>query len=219
MRVRLCLFDFNGTLFDDLSVVYGSVAKIFRRYGLKPPTLDEYRDEITADFMKFYYNHGIPAGVTAKDLNAIRKEYLEAHWSEPRIHIGAERSLILCKRMGMKTAIVSAEMQNVLEKRLQDLKMIPCLDLIVGSAYKKQEALLSVLDRLETRAEEAVYVDDTFDGITAAKEIGIKTIGFCNGYNSRRRIFEAGPDYPNPRFPEVLTHEDIMQILFRMVKS
>lgn len=214
MEFKLAIFDWNGTMLDDLPVVYGSVRKIFQTYGLPAPSLDAYREEITTDFMKFYEKHGL-TGAKPEDLNAIRKSYLVEHGREAKLHKGAEDLILLCRNLGLQTAVVSAEIPEVLDKKLSEFGIFPLIDRITGGAYNKPAALIDTLDFLGVQAEKAFYLDDTLDGLMAAKSVGITTIGFCNGYNSRKRIMLAEPDFPNAHFPEVLTHADVQEIILR----
>ena len=80
--VKLVIFDNNGTLENDLDLAFGSVVEIFNRYSLKSPSLEQYRNEISARFMDFYYRHGFNKNFSGKGdkgdidaLNQIREEY------------------------------------------------------------------------------------------------------------------------------------------------
>lgn len=189
-RWQLAMFDWDGTLFNSLVVAYASVVEIFKTFGLAAPSIDVYRDEITADFMQFYWGHGIPAKVTGGELNQIRKRYLEAHWGDAKLNPGVMVTLNAFRANGATVAIVSAEMQEVLDKRLNDLKLRPWIDIVRGSAWPKDEALLQTLDRAGVKAEDAFYMDDTYDGLTSAKNLGITAVGYIgeSRYNSITRI-------------------------------
>jgi len=206
-KPKLAIFDWNGTLLDDLPMVYQSVVAIFRHYNLPPPTLSEYREEIEADFMKFYRNHGMPEGITGKDLNAIRKRYFQEHWNDALLRPHAEELLLLCRnQLGIPTALVSAEMREILIERLRSFKLMPLFDEIRGNSWNKEEALIATLDIFGTKAEDAFYLDDTYDGLMAAKNVGIKTIGFSAGYHSEQRVLAAKPDFgPVTALREVMT--------------
>ena len=83
--IKAVIFDYNGTLLDDLPVAYGSIREIFRRYNLPCPTPEQYRLEIGTNFMEFYYNHGFPRTTTAKELNVVRMEYYLDHFHEAKL--------------------------------------------------------------------------------------------------------------------------------------
>lgn len=195
-RWKLAVFDWNGTLLNDLPIVYDSVIEIFKRYGLPAPTLEEYRSEIKADFMKFYHAHGMPAEVTGDDLNKIRKEYLTAHRSESTLQNSTLTMLFSCKNAGLSRAIVSAQVPELLSQELVRFGIANVFDNVRGGAWpKKEEALLEVMKKFDVRPYEAFYVDDTFDGIASAKNVGMATFGYTGGYNPRPRILEANPNW------------------------
>ncbi|MDI6821086.1 MAG: HAD-IA family hydrolase [Patescibacteria group bacterium] len=214
MKWKLIILDWNGTAFNDLPLVYGSVCHIFKTYGLKPPALKTYRKEITADFMKFYLKHGIPKNETGDDLNKLRREYFEKRWDKTKLRGGVKLMLQVVNRIpDYKIALVSAEIAEVLKKRLIAFDILRFFHRIEGNAWDKERALLNTLDELGIKAENAVYIDDTFDGITAAKNLGINTIGFTAGYNIKSRILAAKPNFPNKKFPNVNNFRKVLKII------
>lgn len=214
-RIILVIVDWNGTSYNDLkNTVYPSIRHIFRSFGKKPPSLEIYRREITADFMNFYWDHGIPKDITGVHLNELRKRFFETRWHAGKLRKGFTKLLELCKDQKILTAMVSAEAGKILERRLHDFQIKHFFEEVIGDAKDKKRALLAVLDRCGIASEEAAYVDDTFDGITSAKELGIQTIGFTAGYNSKRRIFAAKPDFPNRKnFRNVDSMNDVWNII------
>ena len=212
-KFKLALFDWNGTLLDDLDIVYGSVVEIFRRYGLPAPTLEQYRNEIEADFMKFYYEHGMHQHVTGNDLNAIRKQFLLSHPAQPKLRPDALKLFALCQELKIPMGIVSASKMDLLMAQLKQFEILNFFDDIQGSAFDKEKALVGVLDQFGVPAEEVFYLDDSVDGLTAAKNLGITTIGVTNGYYTKERIMGVRPDYPNTQFPSVDSLETVIEII------
>src|SRR3989344_8317068 len=109
-KIEAVIFDWNGTLHDDLEwLAYRSVVKIFETYNLSPPTLDEYRQEITADFMKFYYKQGFAHNFSgqgedgdSKALNVIRKKCYTENGDKGNIRRDATRTVFNLRSMGIK---------------------------------------------------------------------------------------------------------------------
>lgn len=190
------MFDWDGTLYNSLMLAYGSVIKIFKTYNKPPPSLDAYRDEITADFMQFYWKHDIPRNVTGHDLNKIRKRYFEEHKKEASPNAWVESVLKQGRVLNIPRVIVSAGVSENLNQQLKDSNLLPLVTRVRGDAWDKEKALLEVLDFFGVQAENAFYLDDTYDGLVAAKKCGIVAIGYTgkSAYNSERRIIEAA-DY------------------------
>jgi len=193
--IKLLLLDWNGTLFDDREVVYGSVAEIFRRFNLSPPLPDIYFREITAQFMDFYFAHGIPIEATPEALNDIRHEYFLVHWQEGKLRLGARELLMFARNRGLRTIIASAEVNKILQQRVYALNIRQLLSFVHGGLKNKTNDLKRIVAGANIKPEQAIYVDDTKDGITSAKSAGLKTIGFTNGYNSHGQIGSASPTH------------------------
>lgn len=200
MPLQAVMIDHNGTSFDDLKpLVYPSICSIFRHFRVRPPSLTTYRDEITAQFIDFYHAHGIPRHVTGDQLNALRKNYFEAHWQKGRFRKGFLSFLQFCRRKNLLIASVSAEVEFVLKRKLREASLIGFFNRVHGNARDKESALVETLDCFGIKAEDAVYLDDTFDGLISAKNLGMKTIGFTAGYNTKKRILAAHPDFPDKK--------------------
>ncbi|MBI2636304.1 hypothetical protein HYW84_03185, partial [Candidatus Peregrinibacteria bacterium] len=71
-KVRLAIWDWNGTLQNDATHIYKEcVRRIFRHFALPCPSFEVYRREIAHDYMEFYQRHGVPSHVTNDELNGI----------------------------------------------------------------------------------------------------------------------------------------------------
>src|SRR3990167_5272117 len=114
----VAIFDFSGTLFDDLHIAYGSVQEIFRTYGLSCPTLEQYREEVSADYMKFYYNYGVPRTATGDELTEIRNKFYRANDESAKIRPDVGKTLNHLAFLRIPTVIVSAESVTNLYRQL-----------------------------------------------------------------------------------------------------
>lgn len=205
-RIEAVIFDWNGTLYDDLEpLAYASVVEIFKTYNLAPPTLDEYRQEVTSKFMDFYYGHGFIPNFSgqgsdgdARALNNIRKKFYTDNRSKGRVRVDATRTVLNLGVMRIKIGIVSAEIESLLFERLysSDLHKLVDSRFIKTQVWDgKGPALLEVCEKLGIAPKNTVYVDDTVDGTSAAKKAGLIPVGFSNrtGYNSGERLLSVTP--------------------------
>ena len=206
MRAKLLVCDWNGTLLNDLWLAYLSTEKIFEAFGVPVPTLLEYQNEIESDFSKFYIQHGI-SNFDLDINNAIRTCVFEENWDKVELHdpIMAKHILMRMKGLGLKLAIVSAEIPDVLKRRMVQFELKDTFDHVVGGAWPKNAALGEVLVHFGVKAEETFYIDDTSEGISIAKKLGIHTIGFTKGYNTKQQIVDAKPTYVVSSLAEALS--------------
>lgn len=195
-KPKVVIFDFNGTLLDDLHVAYGSIQKIFRTYGISCPTLNQYREEMTGDYMKFYFRYGLPRTTTSNKLNAIRNEFYRTNGGSAHIRIDVRLTLDWFLIVGFHTAIVSAEVAATINRYLMRDSLQRKFDLIMPEACSKgmkEKALLEAADIFHCSPGDMIYIDDTVGGLTAAKNAGSVPVAFTNstGYNSEYRLLEV----------------------------
>ena len=191
---RVVIFDFNGTLFDDLHVAYGSVQEIFRTYGIPCPTLDQYREEIAANYMEFYYNHGFPRTTTGDELNKIRSEFYRTNSGSAQIRRDVAETLYGLSALHIRLAIISAEISVTLSRQLIRWGNLQrSFDFIKAEAWGdkgKEKAFLQAAEIFGENSCETIYVDDSVDGLTSAKNVGVIPVAFTNptGYHSKHRL-------------------------------
>lgn len=191
---KAVIFDFNGTLFNDLHVAYGSVQEIFKTYGIPCPTLQQYREEISADYMEFYYNHGFPRTTTSDELNAIRNVFYRTNGRNARIRIDVWKTIYYLSDLNIRVAIVSAEtLTNLYRQLIRSGNLQRSFDFIKAEAWGdkgKEKALLQVAEVFGIEPCDMIYVDDSVDGLTSAKNLGVIPVAFTNstGYHSEQRL-------------------------------
>ena len=194
---RIVVFDFNGTLFDDFEVAYGSVREIFKTYGIPCPTSWQCRQEISADYMEFYHKHGIPRTAIGDDLNVIRNEFYKINGGNAKMRPDVWITLCQLTFFQIRTAIVSAESQaNLYRQLIFGGNLQRSFDLIKAESWGiqgKKDALLQVADIFGEEPNKIIYVDDSVDGLTSAKNVGVVPVAFTNrtAYHSRSRLLEV----------------------------
>lgn len=204
--------DWNGTLLNDTEVSWGSVCAIFAHYGVPPPKRDKFFMEIGSRYLEVYHRFGIPESAKGADLNPIRIKYFEEHWHEAKLREGAREFLSWCSETDIRTAIVSAEQEVLVRKRVDELGILRYVDHIRADARYKALALRQTLGRFDLHPRETVYVTDTADDIAAAREERVRTIAFTDGYHPPERVLRAEPTFPNARFPSVANFHTVRAI-------
>jgi HAD superfamily hydrolase (TIGR01509 family) len=205
--LRALFWDNNGTLYDDLPVAFGSACATLRAFGVtKMPTLQQYRDEMNSNWREWYWKYGVPPEVTGDEMNVVRKAYYAEHRHEARYRPDAAKFLQAYRMCGLRLAVVSSEITSILQECLDGAKLSCYFQDIRGEAWPKTPALVRSLVKLDVMPEKAVYIDDSEEGLAAAKSVGMRTIGFTNptSYASDERIRAAKPEATAADFSEVV---------------
>ena len=167
--IKLVAFDNNGTIFDDYdAVIYGSVVLTFEMLGLPPPTKEQHRSEATSDHMKFYHDHGLPPFPGTEEEQRMRdtlRQAVQTYWDEnyykASFRPDVAKTVFELKKMGIRTAIVSAWQRANLIEEIDRFGFWGIFDPIIGGAKDKSVALADLCKNFSIDPAAAIYVDDT----------------------------------------------------------
>ena len=190
--IRNIIFDWSGTLVDDLPAVWRASNHVFERAGVEPMSLEDFRAEFALPFKPFY-DHYTPH-VPDED----REAWFHAHFPEV-IHTiedlpHARRFLEYCEERGFKVVLLSAipqEQFNFLAKRNGFDRFFHDHELGVRD---KRERIHDVLERHAMKPEETLFVGDMQHDVDAAKTGGVHSCATLTGYNTLSQLRESGPD-------------------------
>jgi putative hydrolase of the HAD superfamily len=113
-----------------------------------------------------------------EELNALRRDF----WAGDRLdHELVETTRTLRKHL--KTALLSNAWPDLRAYLVEDLQIDDAFDLLIisaeeGTAKPGEQIYQILLDRLNIRAEECVFIDDSLENVRAANDLGIQTVLF-----------------------------------------
>lgn len=196
MSLKFGIYDWNGTLLADFEIAYRAMCAIFRKHGLKPPTREDYKENITPDIITFYHERLVPRTVTKADMDVTFKSVVEEYWDDVDLSPHTYGTLHELREHGVRSAIVSAELNEVLNKRMDQFGLKNKIDKVIGESFRlgKVKNIRFILKEFGVKPEDAFYVGDTCGDIQAAKEVGVKAIAFTGGFNTEKKLRAAGPD-------------------------
>ena len=206
--MKLIMLDKIGTLLDALGPFYRSAVAVFDHYGIEAPTMDDYRENITPDFMQFYWDRGIPLYATTRDINRIIAEYRARKEEKSLLNPqpGAKELLLHCAKLGFNVVFTNIDVSKLAVYRDQELgeRTLVADPISVNDNPWRDELLeiLAFMDGISPSDEpwEIWCIGDTAREIAAAKSIpfeGIRTIAFTGGFDSPKK-FEGLPKNRTP---------------------
>jgi phosphoglycolate phosphatase-like HAD superfamily hydrolase len=164
---RLCILDWNGTLQDDMHHIYEcGVQRIFRHFSLPCPTLDEYRHEVTADFMgSLYWPRGVPKDVSAADLNAIMAEGFKEKGTPPPLFPDAHRVVLTLAIRRYGLAVASGYATAKLDAAVARSGFAHCLFKVIGDVRDKAATFAEIMDLAGATAAQTAVIGDTDEDV------------------------------------------------------
>jgi phosphoglycolate phosphatase-like HAD superfamily hydrolase len=186
----LFLFDWNGTIQDDLECLYTwGVQRIFRQFGLPCPTMDQYRNEVTGNFLVFYQSYGIPADVTAEALNAIVGEGYKERGSPPDVFPDALAAVAALHGRGHPLALASGYDAKKLTAAVANRGFAPYFASVVGDVRDKPAVCKELVAKHGVPDRPKVgFVGDTIEDALAAAAVGATPFICPRGFHTRERI-------------------------------
>ncbi len=182
--IKAIIFDFDGLIVDTETPEYQSWQEIFQEYGAELD-LDLWQSFIGRGFGDFdVYEH--LARVSGKPVDRatlrprMRKRYLDLIERNP-ILPGVEAWLRRAKALGLPLAVASSSRQGWasghLEKRglLPNFAFVHCGD-DVANVKPDPEIYIITAKRLGVPPENALAIEDSLNGLTAAKAAGMRCV-------------------------------------------
>lgn len=194
--VRLVLWDWNGTLLDDLTYAIGVRNRTFPAFGLpRIESVSEYRRQFTFPVRRYYER----AGVTEDNFEAVAHawmaEYVRGFDSVP-LHGDAVEALSRFAAAGAAQAVLSATRRDMLETQIARFPIRGYFTDVLGLsdiyARSKEAVGLAYLAGCGVPACDALMIGDTLHDAEVARAMGTGCILVARGHHSRETLLTAG---------------------------
>jgi phosphoglycolate phosphatase-like HAD superfamily hydrolase len=195
---RHIVWDWNGTLLDDLRVVIEAVNLSMGAFGFDPIDEKGYRDHFTRPVRAFY--DSLLGRVIDDDewdrLNQGFHDHYVTLVPTARLAPDAREALSSVEERGWSQSLLSMSPQDYLESVVQGAGIdghFAAIDGLSGpTGGTKAEHLEEHLSRLGVGNEATVVIGDTPDDATAARHVGVSVILYDGGSHHLPTLEEVG---------------------------
>ena len=191
-----CIWDFNGTLLDDVGAGISSVNTLLSERNLPViPSVDYYRGIFRFPIIEYYKSLGF-------DFDSEPYEELAPKWV--KLYLENVRSsglfddvlltLEYMKGRGIKQIILSATEREMLKGQLDFLGITDYFEEILGLDNIHAGSKLSLAQDWKARHEGArsFLIGDTDHDAQSAKELDADCVLVCRGHQSREHLLTLG---------------------------
>ncbi len=196
MQYSHVVWDFNGTLLDDVAVGITAINRLLSRRNL--PLLnsrEEYQQHFTFPIEKYYQSVGFdftkdPYDVLAHEWIA---EYRALEHTAP-LYPGAVEILAYIKEEGIPQILFSATQITMLQEQIDGLKIGKYFDKILGADNIYAEGKIPIGQRwiAETKPAKALLIGDSLHDAAAAEAMGIDCILIAQGHHGVASLRTTG---------------------------
>ena len=189
------IWDWNGTLLDDVEIVIDAMNNLLKRRELPLLNYESYRNIFTFPVKEYYMQLGFDFLV--EPFEELATEYIAELNSDKycfNLFAEAEKVLKHIHNMGVNQSILSASQEKELNDIVNRLGIKRYFKKVVGLnnhyAASKVERGKEIIIDLDLKSEEVILVGDTIHDYEVACEIGCDCLLVANGHQSYKRLGE-----------------------------
>ncbi len=204
LKYKYIIWDWNGTLLNDIGASLESVNDMLAQRGLAPIDIDYYKKCISVPIIGFYKK---VFDMEKEDYNLIIKQYNEGylyHLKDSGLTNGAVEALELFKNNGAKQVLVSSSNNEQVCMNARKYGIIDFFDEILGSgdyfAGSKIERAKDYLYKNDALGNEVLVIGDLAHDAEMADILGADCILLTSGHEHPERLKNAGKPLVNDLF-------------------
>jgi phosphoglycolate phosphatase-like HAD superfamily hydrolase len=190
--IRNIIFDWSGTLVDDLPAVLQASNFVLAQAGKPAMSLATFRAEFALPFKKFYDRHTpeVPMEQLEHWFHASFKEAQTSVVELPH----ARTFLEFCRAHKIRTFLLSTVHGDYFKTQCGVTGFDVFLDRPYTDVWDKREKIHEILRENNLRADETLFIGDMEHDIATAKHGGIHSCAVLTGYNTLEQLRAASPD-------------------------
>ena len=190
--IRNIVFDWSGTLVDDLPAVWQATNHVFALAGRAQISLETFRAEFSLPF-KHFYDRFVPH-ISATELEKwFRARFDEVQHSVVQLPHSLE-FLELCRARGIRSFVLTSVFAEAFETQARATGFANFFEHSYFGVMDKREKILEILREQKLDPTETLFIGDMQHDIETAKHGGLHSCGVLTGYNSVEQLRAAGPD-------------------------
>ena len=190
--IRNIIFDWSGTLVDDLPAVLEATNFVLFSAGRPALTLDEFRSEFCLPFTIFYDRHmpHVPLEQLEVWFHGRFKEVQDSVVALPH----AREFLEFCRARGVRTFVLSTVRRDHFDVQSQRTDFRRYIDQPYLEVRDKRAKIHEILKENKLSADETLFIGDMQHDIETAQHGGIHSCAVLTGYNTLEQLRAAKPD-------------------------
>ena len=190
------IWDFNGTLLDDVQTGILSVNKLLCDRGLKPvDSVEYYRSVFRFPIIDYYRALGFD--FEKEPYEEIAPQWVELYLENVKnadLFCDVEKTLKKIKAHGIKQSVLSATELDMLERQLKTLGIRDFFEEVMGLDNIHAGSKLFLADDWRARHPDSsvIFVGDTDHDVETARALRADCVLVCRGHQSKEYLKTLG---------------------------
>ncbi len=190
--IRNIIFDWSGTLVDDLPAVLKASNYVLTRSGRPAMSLDKFRAEFSLPFKKFYDRHTPEVAMDQLE-EWFHKEFIQSQDSVIELP-HARAFLQFCRAERIRTFLLSTVHGDYFATQCKVTGFDAFLDKPYTDVWDKREKIHGILRENNLQPDETLFIGDMEHDIETARHGGVHSCAVLTGYNTLEQLRAAKPD-------------------------
>jgi phosphoglycolate phosphatase len=190
--IRNLIFDWSGTLVDDLAAVWQTVNHVLTKAGRKEVTLDQFRGDFCHSFPNFcaeYLSHVQPDQVLA---------WFNAHFTTVQDTVVAMPYagdfLEFARAHGLRMVVLTAVNESHFAVQAKTTGFGGFFECAYTGVWEKAKRIHEVLREQMFNPAETLFIGDMQQDIETAKQGAVRSCAVLTGYQGLEQLRLAQPD-------------------------
>jgi phosphoglycolate phosphatase-like HAD superfamily hydrolase/ADP-ribose pyrophosphatase YjhB (NUDIX family) len=213
---RNLIFDWSGTLVDDLGPVIEATNAVFERYNLPAFDRDNFRRQFRLPYSEFYAEF-LP-DISLAELETHFRPAFSAAKTPVTVLPHAREKLEWCTQHGIRAFVLTSMDTQAFERQMDDFKLRHHFEAIYSGIIDKRDMIHQIIQQHRLKPHETAFVGDMTHDVETARHGGLSSIAVLTGYQHPEVLAAVRPDLTVPDL-EVLRNLMHRQVAARPITT
>lgn len=190
------IFDWSGTLVDDLGPVLDATNAVFVQYGIPPLDREQFRRRFRLPYDQFY-SEVLPE-VPLTELEAHFRPAFASSQAPVTVLPHAREKLEWCARLGIRMFVLTSMDPQAFAQQLDEFGFGRFFEATYSGVLDKRAVIHRILEDHRLNPAETAFVGDMTHDVETARHGGISSIAVLTGYNHPEQLAVVRPDITVP---------------------
>ena len=191
--VKSVIWDFNGTILDDVDLAAESISVVLRRRDLPPIGRDTHRQTFGFPVSEYYRRLGFDLeGEVHSDISDEFHEVYQAGVSGCSLNPGIREAFEDVRDAGIAQFVLSAAEEQMLVSWVEILGIQDFFEGVYGLrdrlAATKEQRCRDLIEDFGLDASATLFIGDTDHDVEVAKAVGCRPLVVLQGHQERKRF-------------------------------
>ena len=193
---RNLIFDWSGTLVDDMGPVIEATNAVLGKYGIAPYDREGFRRGFRLPYREFYAE--ILPGISLEELESHFRPAFDAAVTPVTVLPHAREKLEWAQARGIRMFVLTSMDADAFLRQLHEFSMQDFFEKTYAGVLDKRDLIDLIIETHGLDREETAFVGDMTHDIETARHGGISSIAVLTGYHHAEVLAAVRPDITVP---------------------